>query len=227
LAPQKGIIKKKKFCSMCRLERREPERQILWSFLERRSPIEGGRKRFLKWGLVSVLICISMIGSFISHSCGEEGNKTGWSLSLLGGYNARSKPNLITFAMLPRWDLSLYKYVSVELEGNFSYYNIDDNKDLYVLGCNGNLLFRPFQWKKGSLFAVLGAGLGYNNGNGDVTEIGDSHVAGILQGGSRISYELGKNRLLYGEYRFNHISDPFDSDDLGINTHTFILGVSF
>jgi hypothetical protein len=188
--------------------------------------MEKGWKRFFVSGLVSILICLSVVGSFVSPSHGDEGDETGWSLSLLGGFNARNKPNLISFALLPRWDLSAHKYWDFELEGNFSYYNISDNKDLYVLGCNGNLLLRPFQWEKGSLFAVLGVGLGYNNSNGGVSQIGDSHLAGILQAGSRISYEIGKKRLLYGEYRFHHISDPF-AGDIGINTHTFILGVSF
>jgi hypothetical protein len=57
-------------------------------------------------------------------------------------------------------------------------------------------------------------------------EIGDYHVAGVLQGGTGIYLPMGKGWLLRGEYRFQHISDPFEKD-VGINTHNFILRVSF
>ena len=177
--------------------------------------MEGDWKRNFSWGLVSIIIFLFVLGSFVPLAFGEEEDKTGWGLSLLGGFNARNEPDIISFAILPRWGLSLHKHWNVELEGNFSYYNISDNKDLYVLGCNGNLLFKPYRWKKGSLFAIGGVGLGYNNGNGGVREIGDSHVAGTLQVGSRINYEIGKRWWLHGEYRFHHISDPFDSYDVG------------
>jgi hypothetical protein len=59
-----------------------------------------------------------------------------------------------------------------------------------------------------------------------VREIGDSHIAGILQGGRGIDLGIEKGWILRGEYRFIHISDPLKGD-LGINTYSFILGVSF
>jgi hypothetical protein len=45
-------------------------------------------------------------------------------------------------------------------------------------------------------------------------EIGDYHVAGVLQGGTGIYLPI------------QHISDPFEKD-VGINTHNFILRVPF
>jgi len=72
-------------------------------------------------------------------------------------------------------------------------------------------------------------GLAYNN-NSDkhrrVRDIGDSHIAGILQIGSVIQYRIGRKWWLRGEYRFHHISDPFEQDS-GINTHNLIIGLSF
>ncbi len=57
-------------------------------------------------------------------------------------------------------------------------------------------------------------------------DIGDSQVAGILQIGTGVNYYIGKGIWLRGEYRFHHISDPFQKDS-GINTHDLNLGVSF
>lgn len=41
-----------------------------------------------------------------------------------------------------------------------------------------------------------------------------------------IEYWIAKGWPLRGEYRFNHVSDPFKADT-GINTHNFMLGFSF
>ena len=68
--------------------------------------------------------------------------------------------------------------------------------------------------------------MAYHNNDGEVKEIGDSHIAGILHGGMGILFKMGKGWALRGEYRLQHISDPFKGD-LGINTHNFIVGVSF
>ena len=178
--------------------------------------------------LILSLITLMVVGSSVSHSYGEEeGGKTKWGFSFLGGFNANQKPNLIQFAFLPRFDLALHKSWDFELEGNFSYYGISDSKNLYLLGLNTNILFKPVQWNKGSLFLIGGVGVAYNNNNkGEVNELGDSHMAGIVQGGTGIHYHLGKGYWFRGEYRFQHISDPFNHD-LGFNTHNFILGLSF
>ena len=43
-------------------------------------------------------------------------------------------------------------------------------------------------------------------------EIGDTHVAGTLQGGLGINHYVSKDSELRGKFRFNHISDPFKPD---------------
>jgi len=192
--------------------------------------MKRSRERILgKRNLISFLIFPMVIGTFLTNSYGEETKATKWGFSFLGGFNVHSEPDLMLLAFLPRLDLPLHKNWDFEFEGNFSYYAISDSKDLYLLGLNTNLLFKPIQWNKGSLFLFGGAGLAYNN-NSDreirVTKIGDSHVAGLLQIGSGIHYYMGKGWLLRGEYRFKHISDPFQRDD-GINTHSLVLGLSF
>jgi hypothetical protein len=136
-------------------------------------------------------------------------------------------PDMRTIAFLPRVDFYLHRNWDLEFEGNFSYYGISREKNLYLLGCNSNLLFKFFQWGGGSFFITGGVGLGYNNSNWHVEEIGDSHVAGVLQGGVGIYLALGKGWWLRGEYRFQHISDPFRKDDTGLNTNNLILGVLF
>jgi hypothetical protein len=139
-----------------------------------------GMKRILT---LSVIV-LTVLGSSVSHSYGEgESGKTMWGFSFLGGPNAHSNPNLVILAFLPRFDLTLHKKWDLEFEGNFSYYGISDSKNLYLSGLNTNILFKPIQWNKGSLFLVGGIGGAYNNNNGEVRDLGDSHIAGILQGG--------------------------------------------
>jgi hypothetical protein len=124
-------------------------------------------------------------------------------------------------------DVPITQNWEFEIEGNAAYYDISRTKDLYVLGLNTNILFKPFRWEGGEFFLLGGAGLGYdNNGDGEVDNMGDSHVAGVLQCGSGILHRVGKKLWFRGEYRFYHISDPFHRDG-GINTHNVLLGVSF
>jgi opacity protein-like surface antigen len=146
--------------------------------------------------------------------------------SILAGPNAKSDPDFTHIAFLPRMVFPLHKNWDFEFEGNLSYYSINEGKNLYLLGANGNVLFKPFRWKMVTPFLLGGGGLAYNNGNGQVRTIGKSHVAGILQGGVGVDYRLEKGWALRGEYCYHHISDPFNRDR-GLNTHGFILGASF
>ena len=131
------------------------------------------------------------------------------------------------YGFLPRIDLALHKNWDLEFEGNFSYWDISHEKDLYFSGVNGNILFKPIQQNWGSLFLLGGTGLGYNNASKDrVHEIGNSNCGGILQAGAGIYFNMGRGLALRGEYRFYHVSDPFRKDT-GLNSHTFLLGVSF
>ena len=106
---------------------------------------------------------------------------------------------------------------------------MEDVNDLYVLGLDVNIVYKPIIWKPGSVFILGGVGLGYNNNNDHdkkTWDIGDTHVAGIVQGGAGMTYSIGKGWWLRAEYRFHHISDPFINDP-GINSHDSMLGVSF
>ena len=181
---------------------------------------------FIKRNLIFVFIILMMIGFKVSDSRADEDGKTKWGFSFLAGINVRDDPDFAHFALLPRAGWALHKNWDFELEGNFSYYFINKEKNLYLLGVNGNFLFKPIQWGKVTPFLMTGGGLAYNNNNGNVWEIGDSHTAGILQGGAGIDYYMGKGLWLRGAYRFHHISDPFKYD-VGLNTHSFILGFSF
>lgn len=178
--------------------------------------------------VVFVLICLVSIG-FISNSYGGEWEKVKYGFSFLVGTPQKSKNNLTQWGFLPRLDIPLHKNWDLEFEGNFCYYAISNSKNLYVLGVNESILFKPIQWNKGFFFFLGGVGVGYNNNDNTdrrVRGIGDSHVAGILQVGSGIQFHIGKRWWLRGEYRFHHISDPFRFDS-GINTHNLILGFSF
>ena len=174
----------------------------------------------------SIVFCLLFIGCFASLCYGDEKGDVKWGVSVLLGPDTGGSPDFTHFALLPRVGLALHKNWDLELEGNFSYYFIHQERNLYLLGVNANLLFKPFRWGRVTPFLIAGAGLGYNNNNGNVWELGDSHTAGILQGGGGVLYDFGKGFWLRGEYRFWHISDPFERD-LGLNTHGFILGVAF
>jgi opacity protein-like surface antigen len=183
----------------------------------------------IKKNLAFAFVFFIMIGSFLPHSYGEEGSKTKYGFSVMGGAGDAwySKPDMTVFGFLPRVDLALHRNWDLEFEGNVSYWSISGEKNLYFLGVNGNIVFKPIQWDWGSLFILGGGGLGYDNaGKNGVKEIGDSHCGGVYQAGAGINYNLPKGLTLRLEYRFYHISDPFRNDK-GLNTHTALLGISF
>jgi hypothetical protein len=179
----------------------------------------------IRKNLLVVPVFLLLIGALDSPSYGEEGHPN-WGFSFLGGGTSYGKRDVIQVGFLPRWSLALHKKWDLEFEGNFSYYGIVNDKNFYLLGTNANVIFKPIQWNRGSLFIIGGAGVGYNNGNGRVHDIGNSHFAGLLQIGMGTYIKIAKRWWLRGEYRFQHISDPFYHGD-GINTHTFVMGVSF
>jgi len=78
---------------------------------------------------------------------------------------------------------NLFRSWTSELEENFSYWDIPIQKNFYFLGMNVNVLFKPIQRDWGSLFILGGGGIGYDNAGKRVSQIGDSHCGGILQGG--------------------------------------------
>ncbi len=195
----------------------------------RETPVENSSKwkRYQTYLLVMFAFFIAT-EFLISYSNADEEKKMRYGLSVFGGTGdaIHNKPDLTAYGVFPRVDFSLHKYWDLEFEGNFSYWNISGEKDLYFLGANANFVFKPLQWTWGSLFLLGGGGLGYDSAGKHVHEIGDSHFGGILQAGAGIYYNLGKGLALRGEYRFYHISEPFRNDD-GLNSHIFLFGISF
>jgi opacity protein-like surface antigen len=105
--------------------------------------------------------------------------------------------------------------------------------DLYFLGVNSNILFKPIPGRWGSLFLLGGGGLGYdsagkrlNRGDSYIPLIGDQHLGGILQTGAGMFFNIRRGTALRVEYRFYHISEPFKTDR-GLNTHSLLFGISF
>ncbi len=94
--------------------------------------------------LIYVVIFWVAIGSFTTYSYGEEDGKMRWGFSLSTGIDQKSRNDLGVYAFLPRLGLALHKNWDLEFEGNFSYYAISDSKNLYLLGLNTNILFKPF-----------------------------------------------------------------------------------
>jgi len=178
---------------------------------------------------VAIFFIIFIIGSMASPSYGEGERKIRWGLSFLAGPNAdfiHGRPTLTQLALLPRIHFPLHPNWNLEVEGNFSYYGIKHEKNLYLLGANINILFSPIRGKEWKWFLIGGVGAGYNNSNGVIRYIGKSHLAGVLHAGTGMDVSLGKGYFLRGEYRLEHISDPFNHDE-GINTHCFMIGVLY
>jgi len=167
-----------------------------------------------------------IMGFFLSSSYGEENSKDRFGISILGGINSDNKPHMRTVAFIPRFTFPLKGNWNFEFEGDFSYYGILGEKNIYFLGVDGNIIFKPILWKGGNIFLLAGAGLGYDNSNGKIKELGDSHLCGLLQCGSGVNIYIGKGLWLRGEYRFQHISEPFRRDS-GLNSHNILLGLSF
>ena len=189
--------------------------------------------------LLSTLILIVITGSIVSSTYGEEEKKTRWGFSILGGWGdaTYSKVDTEVYGFLPRITLPLYKdwkKWNLEFEGNFFYYDIHKMHDFYFLGVSHNIVFSPIQERWGSLFLLAGGGLGYDSagkklhrGDSEDPIMGDQHFAGVCHGGAGILFNIGRETALRVEYRFYHISEPFDTSDRGLNTHTLLFGISF
>lgn len=190
--------------------------------------------------LITPLILLMIIGSIVPYSYGEEGEekrKKEWGFSILGGIGdaTRSKPDMWVYGLVPRISLPLYKESwDLEFEGNFFYYDIHKMHGLLFLGVSHNILFKPIQEKWGSLFLLVGGGLGYDNagkklqrGDSDDPLMGDQHFAGVCHVGAGMLFNMGRGTALRVEYRFHHISEPFDTSDTGLNTHFVLFGISF
>jgi len=168
-----------------------------------------------------------LIMGFSCPTYGADGDGPHWGFSAAGGWGIGDAPSLYAFSALPSVGWQMHPLWDFELEGNISYYPVKRSGNIYALGANVNVLFKPFQFKNGiSPFTIVGGGLAYNNGNGRLNLIGDSHLGGVLQAGGGILFPVGSNWRMRLECRILHISDPFEYHD-GFETVSFLLGISY
>ena len=188
--------------------------------------------------LLSTLLVFMIVGSIVSYSYGEEEKKPRWSFSVFGGTGdaVLSKIDMKVYGVIPRVTLPVrrdWKMWDVEFEGNFFYYDIHKMPNVYFLGLSTNLVFKPIQERWGSIFLLVGGGLGYDSAGERLHRgsnpplLGDQHFAGFGHGGLGVLFNIGRGKALRVEYRFCHISEPFDTSDRGLNTHNVLLGISF
>jgi len=188
--------------------------------------------------LLSTLLLFMIIGLMASYSYGEEEKKVKWGLSAFGGTGdaVLSKIDLKVYGLIPRVTLPLrkdWKMWDVEFEGNFFYYDIHKMHDVYFLGLGTNFVFKPIQERWGSLFLLIGGALGYDSAGKKLYRgsnsplLGDQHFSGAGYGGAGMLFNIGRGTALRVEYRFCHISEPFDTSDRGLNTHNVLFGVAF
>ncbi len=188
--------------------------------------------------LLSVLLLFIIVGSIASYSNAQEEKRTKWGFSVLGGIGdaTLSKIDMEVYGVIPRITLPLckdWKMWDIEFEGNFFYYGIHKMPNVYFLGLSTNTVFKPIQEKWGAIFLLAGGGLGYDSAGERLHRgrnpplLGDQHFAGFGQGGLGVLFNIGRGRALRVEYRFYHLSEPFDTSDRGLNTHNILLGISF
>jgi hypothetical protein len=190
--------------------------------------------------LVSTLILLAIIGSTVSYCYGEEEErKTKWGFSILCGTGDvfYTRTDMKVYGFLPRISFPLrkdWRYWDLEFEGNFFYYDIQKMHNVYFLGLSQNTVFKPIQERWGSLFLLIGGGLGYDSagkrlyrGPSEAPLLGDQHFAGFVNAGAGMLFNIGRGTALRIEYRLYHLSEPFDTSDRGLNTHTVLLGILF
>ena len=108
--------------------------------------------------LLMALIMVVMVGSAVSRSYGAEDRNVRYGFAVFGGTGEvfQSKPDFTAYGFLPRISLPLYKNWDLEFEGNFSYYDIRKEHDLYFIGLNSNILFKPIQERWVPCFSSAG-----------------------------------------------------------------------
>jgi len=192
-----------------------------------------------KFCLLSTLLILLITGTIASYSYGEEEErKAKWGVSVFGGTGdaVLSKIDMEVYGLIPRVTLPLrrdWKKWDVEFEGNFFYYNIHKMANVCFLGLSTNFVFKPIQERWGSLFLLIGGGLGYDSAGERLHRgsnpplLGDQHFAGFGCGGLGVLFNIGRGKALRVEYRFYHLSEPFDTSDRGLNTHNVLLGITF
>jgi hypothetical protein len=129
------------------------------------------------------------------------------------------------YAAYPRWAWLFHDRWAFELEGNIGHYRFD-SLDTTSFGLHGLFAYEFFQSDRGSAFLTGGGGFLHL----DVDErprLTDATILGLAQVGFGVKLPIGKQRAVRLEYRFQHVSDPFDTRDGGLNYHNLVLGISF
>jgi hypothetical protein len=90
-------------------------------------------------------------GSIVSSSYGEEASRVKYGFSVFGGAGDawHNETDLTVYGFLPRVDFPVHKNWDLEIEGNYSYWNIRKGHDFYFLGVDANILFKPIQCRMG------------------------------------------------------------------------------
>lgn len=184
---------------------------------------EIGRRRLALLVLAHLILNLS---AFSDGFCQEEDNKFRYEygLSLLGGYGDEDGTDVEYYAAYPRWGWLFRNRWELEFEGNIGHYRFD-SVDSTSLGLNGIVVYEFFRFDGGTAFLAGGGGLFYLDLD-ERPQLTDGSLLGLAQGGLGLRLQVGNETLLRLEYRFQHVSDPFETTDRGLNYHCLVLGIS-
>lgn len=148
-----------------------------------------------------------------------------YGLSLLGGGNQEDGLDIRYYAAYPRWGWTFLERHEFELEGNLGHYRLDATH-MTSLGLQGLFTYEFYRFKGGKAFIAAGGGLIYLDLD-ERPRVGDSSAVALGQAGFGLKFGVGSKKALRFEYRWQHVSDPFDIEDHGWNYHCFVLGISW
>jgi hypothetical protein len=185
------------------------------------------RQFFFRSFPVFVVAQLILIVPVLSDGFCEETSRpqSEFGLSLLGGGSNPDDFPIRYYAVYPRWGWTFLARHEFELEGNIGHYHFDST-DMTSLGLQGLFTYEFYRFKRGKAFIAAGGGLIYL----DLEErprVGDSSLVALGQAGLGLKFSVGSSNALRLEYRWQHVSDPFDSQDRGWNYHCLVLGVSW
>lgn len=148
-----------------------------------------------------------------------------YGLSLLGGGGDQDGLDIRYYAAYPRWGWTFLERHAFELEGNIGHYRLDST-DMTSLGLQGLFTYAFYRFKHGNAFIAAGGGLIYLDLD-ERPQVGDASAVALGQAGIGLKFVVESKKALRLEYRFQHVSDPFDSNDGGWDYHCLALGVSW
>jgi hypothetical protein len=172
--------------------------------------------------LIILVLCFSFVPNVF---CQETEIRQEYGLRFLRGVDCGHTPDLDYYAVHPRWGWFFHDHWGFELEGHIGRYRFEslDTTSLGLLGLF-SYEFDPFPW--GSFFLTAGGGILHLDED-KTPGLTDSTIMGLAQAGFGIKLPLGKKSDILLEYRIQHVSDPAESNDAGLNTHCMVLGISF